>query len=445
MKTVNMDKYDIVIIGGATSGAYFAKKMAKKGYSVKIIEALSKRKLGTRMDIFHVSRSDFESFDMPKVQEGDKEWAFEFTDNHFSSPSNKYTVPTTCQTVGLHMHEYVALMVKEAVKAGAEIEYDAKFLNFLFKKNKISGVAYETKDGIKEIGAKVVVDCSGRAAVGRRALPSGYGIEPFALTDEDMFYVILRYAEFPKEPINTFWLHTKSWYAPFSMNKNEKIIGTGATGGFENAQKTFEKLDSSTGDSFNIVRTEKGSTPYRRPPYSLVADNFIVTGDAACLTKPDCGEGVTSSMVMMDIACDVLDLRLKNGETDAKALWKINTEYNRIQGADFCLVRAFLTKLVESVKDEELEYCFEKGLILNGKFLGGEEIKKEDIIETITGVAKGIKDKNITLKTMKSVISGALLGLELKSHYMNFPSSPEDMPLWELKASHLWKKVGKMK
>ncbi len=26
------------------------------------------------------------------------------------------------------------------------------------------------------------------------------------------------------------------------------------------------------------MRTEKGVTPYRRPPYSLVADNFIITG-----------------------------------------------------------------------------------------------------------------------------------------------------------------------
>ncbi len=90
------------------------------------------------------------------------------------------------------------------------------------------------------------------------------------------------------------------------MNGSEKIIGTGAVRSFENCEKTIEKLDKvCTEDKFEVVRTEKGTTPFRRPPYSLVADNFIVTGDAACLTKPDCGEGVTSSMVMMDIAADV--------------------------------------------------------------------------------------------------------------------------------------------
>ena len=109
-----MEKYDIVIIGAATSGAYFARKMANKGYSVKVIEKLSPEKLGTRMDIFHVSQTDLKTFEMPTVKHGDPEWAFEFTDNHFSSPSNKYQVYTKAETVGLHMHEYVALMVKLA-------------------------------------------------------------------------------------------------------------------------------------------------------------------------------------------------------------------------------------------------------------------------------------------------------------------------------------------
>ena len=84
-----MDRYDVVIVGGATSGAYFAKKMADRGHTVKIIEALSAEKLGTRMDIFHVTQTDLKTFDMPSVSEGDPAWAFEFTENHFSSPSNK--------------------------------------------------------------------------------------------------------------------------------------------------------------------------------------------------------------------------------------------------------------------------------------------------------------------------------------------------------------------
>ena len=436
--------YDVVIVGAATSGAYFARKMAKKGYKVKMIEKLSEEKLGTRMDIFHVSKTDLKTFDIPTVKEGDREWAFEFTDNHFSSPTSKYNVYTTAETVGLHMHEYVALMVKLALEAGAEIEYNAAFKDFLFEGGKISGITYETADGIKELKAKTVIDCSGSGAAARRALPESYGVETFKLSDDEMFYVVLRYAKFAKEQINTFWLNTKSWFAPFSMNPLEKIIGTGAVLSFENCEKTIEKLDKvCSEDKFEVVRTEKGTTPYRRPPYSLVADNFIVTGDAACLTKPDCGEGVTSSMVMMDIAAEVLDAALKSGCTDKAALWRINTEYNKAQGADFCLVRAFLTKVIKAT-DDELEFCFAKRIIFNEKFLNNGKIGAGDIIKTVGGIVGGVVKKNISLATVGGVISGAKNGLSLKSHYMKFPETPAGFDKWVKKADKLWQKVGKV-
>ncbi len=436
--------YDVIIIGAATSGAYFAKKMASKGYSVIMLEALTKEKLGTRMDIFHVTKTDLKTFDIPQVKEGDGAWAFEFTDNHFSSPSNKYIVPTTSEIVGLHMHEYVALMVHDAVESGAEIEYGAKFKEFVFKKGRISGVRYETSEGIKEISGKVVIDCSGSRAAGRCALPNGYGIENFELKDEDMFYVILRYAKFDKPQINNFWLNTKSWYAPFSMDDTEKIIGTGATKSFASAEEASAKLDENTSKGkFTLLRTEKGTTPYRRPPYSLVADNFIVTGDAGCLTKPDCGEGVTSSMVMMDIAIDVLDKALKSNDVSKEALWKINREYNRKQGADFSFVRAFLTKVVKAM-DSEIEYCFANGIIFNKTFLDGEKVSVKDIKDVIVGITSAVAKKNISKKTISAVISGVILGAALKTLYMNYPDSPEKLPEWVKKANALWKKVGKI-
>jgi len=404
-----MENYDVVIVGSATSGAYFARKMAEKGYNVKMIDALSKEKLGSRFDIVHMTKSDFKNFHIPTVKEGDEQWAFEFTENHFSSPSNKYLIHSTAETVGLHMHEYVALMVKLALEAGAQIEYEASFKNFIFEYGKIKGITYEKDGKIYELHAKTVVDCSGSKAICRTSLPKDYGIETFSLSDDDMFYVILRYAQFEKEQINTFWLNTKSWFAPFSLNSNEKIIGTGAIGSFKNVEKTYEKLDKSLPDkNFSVSRVEKGTTPYTRPPYTLVADNFIVTGDAGCLTKPECGEGITSSMVMIDIAVEQLDKALKKGDTSKQALWKINSLYNRKQGADFCLVRAFLTKVVDA-SDDEIEYCFSKRLIFDEKFLNNGKVTVKDILAVIGGICLGVTKKKISLKTITSVLKGATM------------------------------------
>ena len=440
-----MRNYDVLVIGGATSGAYFAKKTAKLGHSVKIIEKLSPEKLGTKMDIVHLTKTDLETFDIPTVHEGDPEWAFEFTDNGFASPSNMFRFPVPAETVGLHLHEYTALMVKEALEAGAEIEYEAAFREFIFTDGHISGVRYDTPEGEKEVFAKVVVDCSGADALPRRSLPNGYGIERFKLADDDVFYVILRYARFREPQQNTFWLNTKSWFAPFSMNENEKIIGTGATGGYARAEEEAAKLDSVTsrGD-FELVKTEKGITPFRRPPYSLVADNFIIAGDSACLTKPDCGEGITSSMVMIDIAVKVLDEALNRDDITKESLWEINRAYNKAQGADFSLVRAFLTKLIGAVTDDEMEYLFSQGLIFNSKFLGGDTLTAQDAVKTVTGILSAIPKKYLSGKTMAAALSGMRLGVELRTLYINFPKNPAYLPLWSARVEKLWQRVGKV-
>lgn len=437
-------EYDVIVIGGATSGAYFAAKTAKTGHKVLIIEKLSAEKTGTRMDIFHVSKTDLATFDMPAAKQGDDAWAFEFNDNHFSSPSNRYRVYSRVETVGLHMHEYVSLMLEKAKNAGAEIAYSTEFKEFIITDGVIKGVRCETADGTKEYYAKTVVDCSGSAAAGRTALPSWYGIETFSLAADEMFYVILRYAQFEKPQINTFFLNTKSWLAPFSPDDKQKILGTGAVNSFENVEKEFVKLDAvASPDPFTVIKTEKGTTPYRRPPYSLVADNFIVTGDAACLTKPDCGEGVTSSMVMMDIAAETLSRALKNGDTSKKALWEINRTYNRVQGADFCLVRAFLTKVIKA-SDAEIEYLFSKKIIFNEKFLNGGKISAKDVLDVVAAVTKATVKKNLSAQTVAGVIKGASLGLALRAHYMNFPENPDDFNKWVCKADKLWEKVGKV-
>ena len=149
-------------------------------------------------------------------------------------------------------------------------------------------------------------------------------------------------------------------------------------------------------------------------------------------------------MVMMDIAAKVLDTALRNGDTSKKALWGINREYNRVQGADFSLVRAFLTKLVNCVKDEEIEYCFKNEIIFNSKFLDNGKITPADIIKTIGSIISGISKKDISKKTMAGVLSGVKLALELRQHYLAFPATPDSFEKWCAKSERLWSKVGKI-
>ena len=444
-------KYDVVIIGAATSGAFFAKRMAQKGYKVKVIEKLSKETLGRRLDIFHVAKMEFDRFGLPKVKKGDLEWAFEFDDNFTASPYDNYPKRNVGTIVGMHMAEYIALMNKEAMEAGAEIEYDAPFEDFIYEDGKIVGVVY---GGGKELLSKVVVDCSGTASASRRKLPNDYGVENFEITPEDKFYVILRYVKFldgkDYHHSSRGWPFYKTWIAPCA-DPEGAIIGIGACHSYDYAEQIYAKFEKDINlPPYELTRIEKGTTPYTRCPYSFVGDNYIVSGDAACLTKPNNGEGVTSSMVQMVIATEVLDKALKAGDTSKEALWEINVRYNEEQGADFCFTRAVLTKAVNATRDE-FEYFFKKDIIFSEKFLdsvnAGPAVKMTlgDILHIAGGIISGLFTKQLSFNSLKLLIEGITLGNELKLHYLDFPSTPADYEKWVERANELWAKVGKMK
>ena len=72
-----MKNYDLIIIGAGTSGAYLAHAVAKAGHSVLVIEKNSRDKAGTKYDIFHIERREFDRLGIPRPFEGDAAWAFD--------------------------------------------------------------------------------------------------------------------------------------------------------------------------------------------------------------------------------------------------------------------------------------------------------------------------------------------------------------------------------
>lgn len=449
-----MKKYDVAVIGGATSGSFFARKMAEKGYSVLVIDRNPLEKIGTRYDIFHIGRKEFERFGLPRPVKGDKEWAFEFETNFTAAPSGRYPIKTFDPMVGLHMHEYTVLMNEWAKEKGAEFIYSATFEDFIYENGKISGFTYSTENGTDKVFTKCVVDCSGIDSIPRRKLPDNTTVEKFEISPEDMFYVVLKYVKF-KDPdfiyntSSTGWPFYKSWLAP-QADPNGGILGIGACNSYKQAETILEDVIKNIPlPEYTIIHTEKGKTPYTRPPYSFVTDNFIVTGDSGCLTKPNNGEGVTSSMVHMEIAADVLDEAIKQNDLSCEKLWKINVLYNEKQGADFASTRALLTKVVKAKKDE-FEFFFEKGHSFLQAFLDGAadgpeiKINMGQLLPASVKILGGILTGKVSFTTLKEAAGGFILSGKLKKHYLTFPKSPEGYNQWVKEADELWAKVGKM-
>ncbi len=447
-----MDSFDLIVIGAGTTGAYLAEKMAKRGRSVLVVDKLPKTKIGTKYDIFHIEAREFDRLEIPRPVKGDKAWAFEFEKNYNADPLTKYPKCQINPIVGLHMHDYTLLLDAQAEAAGAKILYSCEFLDFLYDDaGKICGAKVKYRGREKKIAAKMVADCSGMAAVGRTRLPDGYGVDNKPLTDEDMFYVILKYVKLkhPEDYLegSTFWAYYKAWMAPCA-DPHGAIIGIGACHSYEYAEQMMEEMEKTVPlPEYDLVRIEKGRTPYTRNVDSMVADGFIVCGDAGNFTKSVNGEGVTSSMVQIQTAADTLDDALRYNKTGREFLWKINQAYNTTQGAEFALLRALLVGVVNAADFDEFQYAFESGIVsdelLNA--MNGASIPPETLLNAVKGFLGGIRGKKIRLSTVKAAAEAGRNAAEIMNLYKRFPYSEKDFDAWRAKADALYEKIGKIR
>ena len=123
--------YDVVIVGASSAGAYFAREMAKQGFSVFVVEKDTEKDTSMDYDIFHITVEDIAAHNLPRPVEGDPVWSFEFADGAHYSPDYDSPKAFHVPTVGMHKHGYIMLIAEQTKEAGAEFIYGAPFESVL--------------------------------------------------------------------------------------------------------------------------------------------------------------------------------------------------------------------------------------------------------------------------------------------------------------------------
>lgn len=450
---VPMEQFDVLIVGAASAGSFLARRLAEQGYSVLAIEQLAKENLGRKYDIFHIAKEDIARFSLPQPEVAD-DFAFEFSRGRTFSALDRYPKKNECHVVGMHKHRYLLRLNRWAQEAGAEIRYQTRFVDFLYEDGRIAGAVME-KDGQRsEVRAKLVADCSGIESVARTKLPPDYGAENFAIAADEMFYVILRYVVYHdlKDYIvgTRGWTYFKTWEAP-EGRADCAILGVGATGSYEEGERVFAKFCEAVQlPRFTVLHTERGTTPYRRPPYSFVADGFFVTGDAAALTKPSAGEGVSASMVQLEIAAEEIGRLLNEGGYLTRArLWPINTRYVARQGKAFAGQLATLVGAM-STTAEENDFFFQHDIIFSDKTFAalscGEPLvfSAKEMLHMAAVLLGGVLGGKVRTSTIRSLLRSMKNGARAEQLYAQYPTSEEGFDAWALRAERFWKECGSM-
>ena len=450
-----MEQYDILIAGASTTGSWFARRMAEKGFNVLVIEKEEPDNINRAYDIIHFGKEEMEQFGMEIPKTTDRDWGFTFASSRTISPYGNYIIEgQPSPVVGVHKHDYILRMNEYARRAGAEIVYGAAFSDFLYdEKGRIIGAEYTTQEGKQQVHARIVADCTGIPSAARTKLPSSSVVENYPLTNKDIFFVVLYYVVYEDKALDprsldAFCMQYKSWSAP-SGNEHGAILGIGAGYGYDYAEEVFKDyIKNIKRPAFTVEKVEKGMTPYHRTLYSCVDDGFIAMGDAAFLTKPTCGEGVTSSMVQAEIAVDVLDKLLReDGYLTKEKLWPVNARYMKAQGKDFDALRPLLYGVISADYDEA-EYLFANDCIFSAKILGsmGEDLSLTagDIAKMLACIVKGIAKGKLKTETVGKIVKGLLQSSKVGKLYDQYPQSPAQFDAWKQQADSLWQEIGGM-
>jgi len=353
--------------------------------------------------------------------------------------------------------------VRDAKKFGVEFKFGITAEKLIAEDGYIRGVAGRDADGKPfKASAKMVVDSSGSSSVLRKFNPINSYIDK-EIDIEDMEATGRYLMEFDqgKEDETYFTpeyclIHLDQDIAPagyawvFPKGKNKVNIGLGVSKpGLDRRNKRLKKNDNLSTLIDQYVKenpsirngrlstnpddkgNEKGNwqVPVRRQNDCMVANGFVVVGDAAWMPRPLDAGGMGPAMYASMILGKVVAKALEANDVSQEGLWEYNVEYMLTHGyqmASFEVLRRYL----QTITNEQINYGMKN-------FLTQEDIDaiterrhpKFNAVNRLGLIVKAASQMDLA-KGLRFTAdkSKALVDLNLE-----YPKTPKGFPDWKKK------------
>ncbi len=437
-------KCDVVIVGAGSAGSYLGWRLGQMGHRVFLIEKQKSGEPGSHIGIFHVDEIRFSQFGIP-LPEGDELIGY-YPEGLAWPPDGDNVKTVRYPFYVMEMPLFIKRLQGYAAGAGAQILFETGFAGLLLEKGRPAGIKARAKGEELTIKAPLLIDASGVDSVVRINLPAGLGVETDPIDPQDFLYVILQYwddlaEDFPRG-LNFYPFH-KAFINP--GYGEGAIVGIGQPEKLEIAEQVQQQFleERFPGVKHRLVKKTWGRTPYRRPPFSLVADSFMIVGDAAFMTKPFSGEGVTSGFTACQIAAETADAALQKGDTSKEQLWPLNVRYFRDQGAKFAGLMAQL-RVAAELSRNDVNYLFSRDIIFSGfdfeQMNRHFEVKMGPgrLLKTAAALLGGRLSGKLSREGFTALMAAMKRSGAVQKHYERFPENPAEFPPWEAKARQLW-------
>lgn len=443
---------DVVVVGAGTAGAYFAWRMAQAGFETVVLEKQRLEELGTDIGIFHVDEIRFAQFGIP-LPTGDElvgaRSPLSYPDGRAWPPDGDDFKLVEYAFCVMEKSLFIQRLQRYAALAGARFIEQAVVGDVIVEDGALVGLRAATDDGELEVRARLVADCSGIGGAVRTRLPDDLCVENDPISDDDTLFVILQYWDDIEGDHPTglnFYPFHKAFCNP--GYGDGAILGIGQPGSYKQAERVHQEfLAERFPNPHRLVKRCQGPTPFRRPPYSLVGDGFVVMGDAAFMTKPFSGEGVTSGFTGCQIAAEVATAALSKGDASRAALWPYNARYFRDQGAKFAELLAQLPAAAE-LSRRDVNYLFKQDIIFSGEDfvrMNRDFQVQRSTSEVLSLAAKlvwGVISGQFSAASLKALLGAMSVSGKLGAAYERYPETPAGFETWVAEVRPLWEAVG---
>ena len=268
-----MDKYDVVIAGGSISGLLTAREVAKKGYSVLVLE--EGFEVGTPDHcgglVSKTALNDLE------INTSEKIYDCAINDASIFSPSGKMLEINSKnqQIISVDRRQLDKQAAYQAQKFGAKI-----IVNSSYKEKTKEGVS----TSIGDIDCKILVDCRG---VGALVNENRNGILLSAQYEVYADWIVNGHVEVYFDQIK--YPGFFAWIIP-SGNGIGKV---GVAGKDINTSKTIEEFLKQKG-KYSTIRKIFSPIWINGPIKNFVSKDIVTVGDAAGQSKPTTAGGIYS-------------------------------------------------------------------------------------------------------------------------------------------------------
>jgi digeranylgeranylglycerophospholipid reductase len=327
-------QYDLIIVGAGPAGSMAAWKAAERNINVLLLE--KDREVGTPVRCAEgVAKEELEKLLGHAVLPG---WiAAEITNFRLFSP-DATAVTVNIDEVGyvLNRRLFDYDLANKAVKAGARLLTLTEVVDVIKDGNQIKGVRIIINGEKRDVNGSVVIAADGvESRVSRWA-----GID--STTSLKNMETCVQYSlggiNIDADTCDFYFSHT---FAPggyawvFPKGPNTANIGLGISGNFARTQSPEKYLDIFLEKYFlhgSILSKTVGGVPVDQTLKEIVAEGFMVVGDAAHQANPISGGGILSGMIAGKIAGEVAADAIKKGKSDKKSLLPYAREWHKRVG-----------------------------------------------------------------------------------------------------------------